>query len=276
MADLLKDQVAIITGSGRGIGASTAKLFATEGAKVVVSDLDEEPARAVVDEIKGAGGDAVCVCGDITDAELPGKLVETAVDSYGKLNILVNNAGFTWDKVIHKMTDQQWQAMIDVHATAAFRMIRAAAPHMREPAKQEKAAGQTPQPRCIINVSSTSGLHGNAGQANYATAKMGLVGLTKTVAKEWGQFGIRCNAVVFGMIETRLTKPKEQGDEIEVDGQKVTLGVPGSLLSMMPMLIPLGRTGTTEEAASGILILALPMASYITGHVLEVTGGFNI
>jgi len=178
--------------------------------------------------------------------------------------------------VIHKMTDQQWHAMLEVHNTAPFRLIRAAVPYMREPAKQEKVSGQTPEPRCIVNVSSTSGVHGNAGQVNYATAKMGIIGLTKTLAKEWGQFGIRCNAVVFGMIDTRLTKPKEQGEEIEVDGQKITLGVPGAVLSMAPMLVPLGRTGTPEEAAAGIFLMALPMSSYITGHVLEVTGGFGI
>ncbi|HOZ46136.1 MAG TPA: SDR family oxidoreductase [Candidatus Hydrogenedentes bacterium] len=276
MAALLENQVAIITGSGRGIGAAAAKLFAAHGAKVVVTDIDPTPAKAVVAEIKAAGGEALAVPGDITDGAFPETLVKAAVDTYGKLHILVNNAGYTWDKVVHKMSDQQWEAMFAIHCTAPFRLIRAAAPYMRDAAKMEKGAGNTPEPRCIINVSSTSGIHGNAGQVNYSTAKMGIIGLTKTIAKEWGNFNIRSNAVVFGMIDTRLTKAKEQGEEIEVQGEKVQLGVPAALLAMMPMLIPMGRTGTPEEAAAGIFLLALPMASYITGHVLEVTGGFGI
>jgi 3-oxoacyl-[acyl-carrier protein] reductase len=276
MATLLENQVAIITGSGRGIGAATAKLFAVHGAKVVVSDRDADPANEVAEAIRAAGGEAIAIAGDITDPAFPDLLVKAAVDAFGKLHILVNNAGFTWDGVIHKMTDEQWQAMLDVHNTAPFRMIRAAAPYMREAAKDEKAAGRKPEPRCIVNVSSTSGIHGNAGQVNYATAKMGLVGLTKTIAKEWGSFNIRCNAVVFGVVDTRLTQPKERGEQIDVHGQKVPLGVPEQMLSFIPMLIPLGRFGTPEEAAAGILLMACPLAAYVTGHVLEVTGGFGI
>ncbi len=276
MCELLKDQVAIITGSGRGIGAAAARLFAREGAKVVVNDLNPEPAEAVVAEIRAAGGEAIAVPGDVTDPEFPDRIVRTAVETFGKLNILVNNAGFTWDGVIHKMTDEQWQVILDVHATAPFRLIRAASPYMRDVAKQELAEGRTPEPRCIINVSSTSGLHGNAGQANYATAKMGIVGLTKTVAKEWGRFGIRCNAVAFGYIDTRLTQPKEKGETVEVGGRKIAIGIPQERRELIPLLIPLGRAGTTEEAAGAILFLASPLASYITGHVLEVTGGYGI
>lgn len=276
MAGLLENQVAIITGSGRGIGAAAARLFAEHGAKVVVSDRDAEPAEAVAAEIRSAGGAALAVAGDITDAAFPDALAKAAVDAFGKLHIVVNNAGYTWDGVIHKMSDAQWQAMLDVHNTAPFRLIRAAAPYMREAAKAEKDAGGKPAPRCIVNVSSTSGIHGNAGQVNYATAKMGIVGLTKTIAKEWGSFNIRCNAVVFSVIETRLTTPKERGEQIDVAGQKIALGIPEHVLSFIPLLTPLGRFGTPEEAAAGILLLACPLASYITGHVLEVTGGFGI
>jgi 3-oxoacyl-[acyl-carrier protein] reductase len=276
MAGLLENQVAIITGAGRGIGAATAKLFAEHGAKVVASDRDAEPLDAVVGAIKEAGHDGVALPGDVTDPPFPETLVQTAVDTYGKLHILVNNAGYTWDGVVHKMSDQQWQAMLDVHNTAPFRLIRAAAPYMRDPAKEEKAAGKTSEPRCIVNVSSTSGVHGNAGQINYATAKMGIIGMTKTIAREWGQFGIRCNAVVFGTIETRLTQAKEKGETIEVDGQQIPLGIPEGMLAMLPMVIPLGRAGTVEEAAAGIFLMALPLGSYITGHALEVTGGFGI
>ena len=276
MTRLLEQQVAIITGSGRGIGAAAARLFAQHGARVVVNDLEAEPAEQVVADIRAAGGEAIAVPGDVTAPDFPERIVRAAVETFGKLNILVNNAGYTWDGVIHKMSDEQWQAMLDVHATAPFRLIRAAAPFMRDAAKRELAEGRTPEPRCIINVSSTSGLHGNAGQANYATAKMGIVGLTKTVAKEWGPFGIRCNAVAFGFIETRLTQSKEKGETIEVHGKHLPLGIPEHLRQMATMLIPLGRPGTPEEAAGGILLLASPFAAYITGHVLEVTGGYGI
>ncbi len=276
MAGLLEGQVAIVTGSGRGIGSATAKLFAEHGAKVIVSDRDAEPAEAVVAEIKEAGGEAAAVPGDITDPAFPETLVARTIEVYDKLHILVNNAGYTWDGVVHKMTDDQWHAMLDIHCTAPFRMIRAAAPHMREAAKQDVKAGRDPEARCIINISSTAGTLGNAGQINYSTAKMGVIGMTKTIAKEWGQFGIRCNCVVFGCIETRLTQPKEQGGTIQVGDQEVTIGVPGDMLGFIPMVTALKRAGKPEEAAAGILLMATPLASYITGHVLEVTGGFGV
>jgi len=272
---LLENQVAIVTGSGRGIGAATAKLFAKEGAKVVVSDLDEKPCHETADAIKADGGEAIAIPGSVTDPDFPTKLMDATVDAFHKINILVNNAGFTWDGMLHKMDDEQWQAIIDVHATAPFRMIRAATPHMREAAKMEMADGK-PEPRCIINISSTSGLHGNAGQANYALAKMGIVGLTKTVAKEWGQFNIRCNAVAFGAIETRMIAPKESGEAVQYEGKEIQQGIPEQMRGMMTMMIPLQRTGAPEEAAGGILLMCSPYASYITGHCLEVCGGFGI
>lgn len=273
MSGMLENQVAIITGAGRGIGAAAARLFAQHGAKVVVSDRDAEPAEAVVSEITQGGGTALAVPGDITDPAFPAQLVQKTVEAYGKLHILVNNAGYTWDGMVHKMSDKQYQAMLEIHNVAPFRMIRAAAPFMREAAKAEKEEGRAPDPRCIINISSVAGLHGNTGQANYSTAKSGVVGLSKTIAKEWGPFGIRCNVAAFGFIDTRLTQDKEQGQTIEVDGEQIQLGVPGHLKGMATMIIPLARTGTAEEAAGGLLLLALPYASYITGHVLEVTGG---
>ena len=273
---IFDNQVVVITGAGRGIGAAAAKLFAQHGAKVVVNDLNQEPADAVVAAIEAAGGEAVAVAGDVTEEEFPEKLMATAVSTYGKINILVNNAGYTWDGMLHKMSDKQWQAILDVHATAPFRMIRAVAPYMREPAKAELASGGLKEPRCIINVSSTSGLHGNIGQINYATGKMGVLGLTKTVAKEWGGFGIRCNAVAFGFIDTRLTRPKEAEESIEVAGEEIRLGIPEQLRRNAGMFIPLGRPATSEEAAGGILMLASPWAAYVTGHTLEVTGGSGI
>ena len=201
MSGMLDGQVAVITGAGRGIGASAAKLMAGEGARILLSDIDPEPAEAVADEIRAAGGEAAVHAGDVTDTAFPEALMKAAADAFGKITIVVNNAGYTWDGVIHKMTDEQWHAIIDCHVGAPFRIARATVPYMRDVAKQEMASGGKPQPRCIINVSSTSGLHGNAGQINYATAKMGVVGMTKTIAKEWGQFNIRCNAVAYGSIE---------------------------------------------------------------------------
>lgn len=276
MNGLLDGQTAIITGAGRGIGAASARLFAEHGAKVVVSDLDIEPAKAVAHDIRQSGGDAVYVCGDITDSGFPEILISEAIEKYGTINIIVNNAGYTWDGMLHKMSDKQFSAMLEVHNMGPFRLIRAAAPHMREGAKKEKADGTAFEPRCIVNVSSTSGLHGNIGQVNYSTAKMGLVGMTKTIAREWGAFGIRCNAVAFGFIDTRLTQERKSSESIDVDGQQVQLGIPGKLRETIRAIIPLGRAGTVEEAAGAILFLACPLASYITGHTLEVTGGMGI
>ncbi len=274
---MFENQVVVITGAGRGIGAAAARLFAQHGARVVVNDLDAAPAQAVVDEIEAAGGTALAIGGDVTDPAFPDALMKAAVDAYGTINVLVNNAGFTWDGMLHKMSDEQWQRILDVHATAPFRMIRAVVPYMREPAKAELAAGKGfTAPRCIVNVSSTSGLHGKAGQINYATAKMGIVGLTKTVAREWGRFGIRCNAVAFGFVDTRLTQPKEEGTTMTIGDHEVSLGIPGAMRQMAFPMIPLGRPGTPEEAAGGILLMASPFAAYITGHTLEVTGGAGI
>lgn len=241
-----------------------------------MSDLDKAPSEETAENIRSAGGNALSIHGDVTDPAFPDQLTKAAVDEYGGLHILVNNAGYTWDGVIHKTTDEQWSAIIEVHLTAPFRMIRAAVPYMREAAKEEMGMGLQPKPRSIINISSTSGLHGNAGQINYAAAKMGVIGMTKTVAKEWGAFNIRCNAVAFGTIETRLIRAKEEGEQIQVKGKEVQLGIPQHMRDMLTMMIPLGRTGTPEEAAGGILLLASPYASYITGHTLEVTGGFGI
>ena len=274
---LFQNQVVVITGAGRGIGAAAAKLFAQHGASVVVNDLDAKPAEAVVAEIKSAEGAAFAVPGSVTEDGFPENLLDAAVDRFGKLNVLVNNAGFTWDGMLHKMTDEQWRAVLEIHTMAPFRMIRAAAKHLREPAKAELAAGEPfSENRCIINVSSTSGLHGNVGQANYATAKMGVIGLTKTVAKEWGRFGVRCNAVAFGFIDTRMTRAKEDGETIEVAGQEIAQGIPEAARERAVTGNPLGRPGTDEEAAGGIVIMASTLAGYVTGHTLEVTGGAGI
>jgi 3-oxoacyl-[acyl-carrier protein] reductase len=273
----LAGQVAIITGSGQGIGAATARLFAKEGAKVVVSDLDDAKAKAVAEEIKKAGGQAIAVSGDVTDAAFPEKIIGETIKAFGKLNILVNNAGYTWDGVIQKMTEQQWEAMFKVHCTAPFRLIKTATPYLRDAAKKEREEGaQNPENRVVINISSTSGTHGNAGQINYSTAKAGVVGMTKTIAKEWGPFGVRCNCIAFGYIETRLTAAKEKSEAIEMEGKKIAIGIPSASRDVTLKMVPLQRAGKPEEAAASVLFLASPQASYITGQCLEVTGGAGI
>jgi len=273
---LLKGEVAIVTGSGQGIGEAAARLFASEGAKVVVTDLDAKKSTAVAEDIKKNGGTAISIPGDITDPAFPDRLIKETIAAFGKLNVLVNNAGYTFDGVIHKMSDKQWDAMLVVHNTAPFRLIRAAAPYLRDAGKQEIDAGKIPENRVIINVSSTSGLHGNFGQANYATAKAGIIGLTKTVAKEWGPFGVRANTIAFGWIDTRLTRSKDTGAFIEVEGKKVALGIPGADDQRSYDHIPLKRPGKVDDAAKGLLFLASHLSSYVSGHTLELTGGVGI
>ena len=274
MADfrLLQNKSAIVTGSGRGIGRSIAKLFADHGASVVVNDIDESVAATTAREITDAGGKAVVCAGSVTDVEFPDRLVKTAAEAFGGIDIVVNNAGYTWDAVIQNMTDEQWYAMIDVHLTAPFRIIRAAAPYMRDVAKQEIAEGKRTQ-RKIINVSSTSGVAGNAGQANYSAGKMGIVGVTKTIAKEWGRFNINVNAVAYGFIDTRLTQAKEKQETIERSGKQVEIGIPEQMRQMAAQFIPLGRAGSPDEAAGPVLFLASPLSDYVTGAVILVTGG---
>jgi 3-oxoacyl-[acyl-carrier protein] reductase len=266
---VLDDKVAIVTGSARGIGLATAQLLSEHGAKVVINDLDKDAAEEAAGTISG---ETAVFGGDLTKEDAPDKLVQTAIDSWGKLDIIVNNAGYTLDAPIHKMSDDWFQRMLDIHLIAPFRIIRAAAPHLREPAKKEREEGQEVF-RKIVNVSSTSGMNGNAGQANYSAGKLGIVGLTKTLAKEWGQFKVNCNAVAFGFIETRLTAAKADENVMEIDGEKVQLGIPEQLRGMGTMLIPIGRAGTPEEAAGGIFLLCTPWANFIHGQVINVTGG---
>ncbi len=270
---LLDGKVAIITGSGRGIGAATAHLFAQHGAKVVVTDIDPNPANNTLAEIKSAGGEGIALTCDVTQAGDIEELVGQTIQAYGGIDILVNNAGYTWDGMAHKMGDDQWEAMLNVHLTAPFKLIRACVPYMREAAKKEKDATGFAKARKIVNISSTSGTRGNVGQVNYAAGKAGIIGLTKTLAKEWGAFNIQVNAVAFGYIETRLTQSDALGDATERDGQKIKLGIPDHLRQMATIAIPMGRAGTTEEAAGAVLFFASDLANYVSGQVLEVSGG---
>jgi 3-oxoacyl-[acyl-carrier protein] reductase len=271
--NLLQDKVAIITGSGRGIGAAAALLFAQHGAKVVVTDIDPVPAEETAHQIAQAGGTTIAVPADVTDAGGVEELIGQTVSAYGGIDILVNNAGYTWDGMAHKMGDEQWEAMLNIHLTAPFKLIRAAIPYMREVAKKEKDATGVAKARKIINVSSTSGTRGNVGQINYAAGKAGIIGITKTLSKEWGAFNIQVNAVAFGFIETRLTQADEKGDFTERDGKQIKLGIPDQMRQMAFMMIPAGRAGTPQEAAGALLFFASPLSDYVSGQVLEVTGG---
>src|SRR5512146_763819 len=273
MTKLLENKVAIITGTARGIGQATAALFAQHGARVVMSDIDAGPLNEAAAAIQKAGGEVLPVAGDVTDPQFPDKLVKAALEKFGGLDIIVNNAGYTWDGVVHKMTDQQWQAIIDCHLTAPFRIVRAASGFSREAAKKEQAERGRANARKIINVSSTSGTRGNPGQVNYASGKAGVVGMVKTIAKEWGMFNVQANAVAFGWIETRLTHAKEDQVKIKRGDAEIELGIPAERLQMMPKFIPMGRAGTPQEAAGAVLFFASPLSDYVSGQVLEVTGG---
>ena len=267
---LLDGKAAIVTGSARGIGRATAELMAAEGAKVLINDLDADVAEQTAGEIDG---ETAVHAGDLTAPDGADKLVAAAVDAFGAVDIVVNNAGYTWDGVVHKMSDEQFQAMIDIHTIVPFRVARALAPHWREAAKAERGEDKEVF-RKLINISSTSGTMGNPGQANYSAGKMGVVGLTKTLAKEWGQFKVNVNAVAFGFVDTRLTAAKEEGGEMTAPGgEKIELGIPEQMRAMAQAVIPLGRAAQPNEAAGPVLFLASPLANYVHGQVLNVTGG---
>jgi 3-oxoacyl-[acyl-carrier protein] reductase len=268
---LLDGKTAIITGSARGIGRATAELFAAEGAQVTVNDIDGDIAEQSAGEIEG---ETIAVSGDLTKPGACDEVVQKTVDAFGKVDILVNNAGYTWDGVAHRMSDEQFQAMLDIHLIVPFRMCRAVAPHMRDPAKAERDRGEEVF-RKIVNITSVSGTMGNAGQVNYSSGKAGVTGLTKTLAKEWGQFKVNVNAVAFGFVETRLTQAKEKGETVKAGetGPEVAIGVPEQMRQMASMLIPIGRPAQPHEAAGPVLFLASPLGNYIHGQVINVTGG---
>jgi 3-oxoacyl-[acyl-carrier protein] reductase len=268
---LLDGKTAIITGSARGIGRATAELFSSEGAQVTINDIDGDIAQQAASEITG---ETVAVAGDLTKVGACDEVVQKTVDAFGKVDILVNNAGYTCDGVIHNMTDEQFQAMLDIHTVVPFRMIRAVAPHMREPAKAERNEGKEVF-RKIVNITSISGTMGNSGQANYSSGKAGVTGLTKTVAKEWGPFKVNVNAVAFGFVETRLTQAKEKGETVHAGegGEEIPIGIPEQMRQLASAIIPLGRAAQPEEAARPVLFLASPLSNYVHGQILNVTGG---
>jgi 3-oxoacyl-[acyl-carrier protein] reductase len=272
----LEGKVALISGSGRGIGHAIALKLAREGACLVVNDLDAGPANETVMAATELGARAIACVGSVSETGFAERFVRAAVDNFGGLDIIVNNAGYTWDSVIQKMDDEQWQAILDVHLTAPFRILRAAAEFIRAAAKREAEAGQEVF-RKVVNISSIAGTNGNAGQVNYSAAKAGVIGLTRALSKEWGRYKVTVNCVAFGMIKTRLTEtPASGGSTIEIEGRQIKVGINPDLLQTIERLIPLGRAGTTEEAAGAVYLLCLPESNYVSGQVVTCGGGLTI
>jgi 3-oxoacyl-[acyl-carrier protein] reductase len=272
----LDGKVALVSGSGRGIGRSIALKLASEGARVVVNDLDAAPAEETAATIKAAGGEAIVCAGSVTAPDFAERFVGAALGHYKGLDIIVNNAGYTWDNVIQKMTDEQWYAMIDVHMTAPFRILRAASGHFRAAAKADAEAGREVF-RKVVNISSVAGLGGNAGQVNYSAAKAGIVGLTLALAKEWGRFKVNVNCVAFGLIRTRLTEATAaEGATIDVEGRRIQVGVNPDLMKAFEKMVPLGRGGTPDEAAGAVYLLCAPESNYISGQTVICGGGMSI
>ena len=270
----LDGKVAIVTGSGRGIGQQIALRLARDGASLVVNDIDQAPAQETVAMIESLGGRALACIGDVTAEDFGDRIVRAAVDGFGDCHVVVNNAGYTWDNVIQKMTDEQWYAILDVHLTAPFRVLRAFIGHVKPAVEAEQAAGRRVV-RKVVNISSTSGVNGNPGQANYSSAKAGIMGLTKTLAKEWGRYNVTVNAVAFGLVQTRLTQPLQAGASgtIDVQGRTVRVGIQEERLAMLSRTIPLGRGATPEEAAGAVYLFCSPDSDYVSGQTLVVNGG---
>jgi 3-oxoacyl-[acyl-carrier protein] reductase len=268
----LKGKAALVTGSGRGIGRAIALQLAQAGASVMLNDIDREPLMETGALIDAAGGIAKGLPGDITNPEFPQKLVDATVNGFGSIDIIVNNAGYTWDNVIQKMTDEQFQAMLDIHMVAPFRILRAASGFMREAAKREIAEGKRVM-RKVVNITSVSGTDGIAGQAGYGSGKSGINGLTKVMCKEWGRYNVNVNSVGFGFIETRLVQPLGENTTIEMKGHKIKVGIQQASRDAVATHCPLGRAGTPEEAAGAVLFFCSPLSDYVSGETLIVSGG---
>jgi 3-oxoacyl-[acyl-carrier protein] reductase len=273
----LDGKVAIVTGSGRGIGREIALKLAHEGAHVVVNDLDQEPAAEVAAQINGGEGPkALAFPGDVTEADFGDRIVKAALDEFGQLDIVVNNAGYIWNTSILNHTDEQWQAMMDVHATAPFRILRAAGAYFRAEAKKAQEKGETPPCRKVVNISSVAGVYGGATQSSYSAGKAAVIGLTKALCKEWGPYNVTVNAVAFGYIQTRLTETWDgEKKSIEVKGKKYGVGFPEELVEHITQMTPLRRAGRPEDAAGAVLLLCLPESDFVTGEVLVASGGMT-
>jgi 3-oxoacyl-[acyl-carrier protein] reductase len=271
----LNGKTALVTGSGRGIGRAIAEKLADCGAAVMVNDLDESAVRETRSLLRSIGKKIEVCPGDLTQPEFPGKLIQATLDAFGSIDIIVNNAGYSWDGVIQKTTDEQFQAMLEIHLVVPFRILRAASTYLRETAKREIAAGQQIM-RKVVNITSIAGTDGNPGQAGYSSGKAGVLGLTRTLSKEWGRYNVNVNAVGFGLIETRLTQVLTgEGANIEMGGHAIRLGVQATMLESVKTACPLGRLGTPAEAAGAVLFFCSPLSDYVTGEVLICGGGFH-
>lgn len=271
----LEGKVALVTGAGRGIGAAIAQRLSAAGARIVVNDLDAKPAAESVKAIIDAGGEALASPGDVVDSTTCQQMVDDAVNGFGGLDIIVNNAGYTWDNVIQKMSDEQWRAILDVHLTAPFQIMRAASDFIRSAAKQEKSEGREVF-RKVVNISSISGVNGNAGQANYSAAKAGINGLTLAMSKEWGRYKVNVNCVAFGLIQTRLAQPLQgEGASITIGQHEIPVGIQADQLRLIDSIIPLGRAGTPQEAAGAVYMLCIPESNYVSGQIITCGGGIR-
>jgi 3-oxoacyl-[acyl-carrier protein] reductase len=270
----LQGRTALVTGSGRGIGRAIAQRLAASGANVMLNDMDEGLLLEAIADIKHP--DRVRhVTGDLTDPSTPKAVVEAVLGAFGSIDIIVNNAGYCWDSVIQKTTDEQFQAMLDIHLVTPFRILRAASEYIREAAKSESASNRRVM-RKVVNITSIAGTDGNPGQAGYSSGKAGVIGLTKTMAKEWGRYNVNVNAVGFGLIETRLVQPLNGDDaNLHMHGHEIRLGVQPAMLESMKNSCPLGRLGTPEEAAGAVLFFCSPLSDYVTGEVLICGGGMH-
>ena len=274
MSFTLEGRTALVTGSGRGIGLAIARRLLTAGANVMLNDLDE---ALLLDALAHLPHPERVrhVTGDLTVPTTPTSVVEATLNAFGSIDIIVNNAGYTWDSVIQKTTDEQFQAMLDIHLVTPFRILRAASDYLRSTAKSESANNQRVM-RKVVNITSIAGTDGNPGQVGYSSAKAGVIGLTKTLAKEWGRYNVNVNAVGFGLIETRLVQPITGGDAtMQMHGHEIRVGLQPAILDSLKDSCPLRRLGTPEEAAGAVLFFCSPLSDYVTGEVLICGGGMH-
>lgn len=271
----LSGKAALVTGSARGIGRAIADKLAAAGSAVLLVDIDESALQEAKVALDTRGARISTIAGDLTEPHFPETAIKKLVADFGSIDIIVNNAGYTWDSVIQKTSDEQFQAMLDIHVVAPFRLLRAASHWLRERAKQEIEAGARVM-RKVVNITSISGLDGNPGQTGYASGKSAIVGLTKTLAKEWGRYNVTVNAVGFGLIDTRLIKPMEDPQTaISIGEKQVRVGMQAQVREQAARMIPLGRLGTPEDAANAVFFFCSPLSDYVTGEVLVCSGGIH-
>ncbi|MCM2393888.1 SDR family NAD(P)-dependent oxidoreductase [Streptomyces albipurpureus] len=266
MMGTMDGKVAIVSGSGRGIGREIALKLAAEGASVVINDVDEEPAKETAAEVVATGGKAVVCVGSVAEDGFAERFVNTAVEAFGGLDIIINNAGHACESAIDEMTDEQWDAVLGVNLKAPFRILRAAQPFIR--------ANPTDYHRKVVNISSTAGVYATPDQSTYGSAKAGVIGLTKSLAKEWGRYKVNVNAVAFGFILTPMTEAvADDNAASETDTRGIGAGLDPEEAARASKAIPLGRPGTPKEAAGAVYLLCTPESDYVNAQCLVVDAG---